>query len=214
MDLEKYTLVQNILLGLTLAAPIGPVNVEIIKRGMNSGFRQAILTGVGAMSADATYLTLIFFGLTAFLNHPTMKIILGMAGSLILIYLGAASIREGFNSTAAETNHQTKRIFKNSYITGFMLAISSPMTIVWWTGIFGALVASQARPQTDLSAFLSCLSILLGCFLWVFFLAALLHWGKKFINDRMTRVISLVAGIFLTGFGIYFLLRTSWIIKM
>ncbi len=89
---------------------------EIIKRGMNSGFRQAILTGVGAMSADATYLTLIFFGLTAFLNHPTMKIILGIAGSLILIYLGAASIREGFNSTASETNHQTKRIFKSSIL--------------------------------------------------------------------------------------------------
>ena len=30
--LENFTLIQNILLGLTLAAPIGPVNVEIIKR--------------------------------------------------------------------------------------------------------------------------------------------------------------------------------------
>lgn len=214
MDLEKYTFVQNILLGLTLAAPIGPVNVEIIKRGMNSGFRQALLTGAGAMSADATYLTLIFFGLTAFLNHPTMKIILGMTGSVILIYLGAASIREGFNSTAAETNHQTKRIFKNSYVTGFMLAISSPMTIVWWTGVFGALMASQTPAQTDISAFLSCLSILLGCFMWVFFLAGVLHWGKRFINERMTRAVSLVAGIFLAGFGIYFLYRTYWLIKM
>jgi threonine/homoserine/homoserine lactone efflux protein len=56
---EKFTLLQNVLLGLTLAAPIGPVNVEIIKRGLNAGFRQAFLTGTGAMCADATYLTLI-----------------------------------------------------------------------------------------------------------------------------------------------------------
>jgi len=210
MNLEKYTLFQNILLGLTLAAPIGPVNVEIIKRGMKSGFKQALLTGAGAMSADATYLTLIFFGLTAFLNHPTMKIILGITGSVILVYMGAASIKEGLGAAAAKS-HQTQRIFKNSYVTGFMLAISSPMTIVWWTGVFGALMTSQAHAQTDISAFLSCLSILLGCFLWVFFLAVALHWGKKFINERMTKAVSLVAGIFLVGFGIYFLFRTYWI---
>jgi len=213
MNLEKFTLFQNIILGLTLAAPIGPVNVEIIKRGMNSGFKEALLTGVGAMSADATYLTLIFFGLTAFLNNTMMKIILGIVGSAILVYLGAASIRESLSAAAAK-NHQTQHIFKNSYVTGFMLAISSPMTIVWWTGVFGALMTSQAPAQTDISAFLSCLSILLGCFLWVFFLAGALHWGKRFINERMTKTVSLIAGIFLAGFGIYFLFRTYWIIKM
>ena len=94
--LEKYTLLQNILLGLSLAAPIGPVNVEIIKRGLNSGFKQAFLTGAGAMCADATYLILIFFGLTSFLNFDFMKIFLGIAGSIILIYLGAISAREFF----------------------------------------------------------------------------------------------------------------------
>ena len=84
----KYTLVQNILLGLSLAAPIGPVNLEIIKCGLNSGFKQAFLTGFGAMCADTTYLILIFFGLTSFLNFAFMKIFLGIAGSIILVYLG------------------------------------------------------------------------------------------------------------------------------
>lgn len=209
----EFTLFQNILLGLTLAAPIGPVNLEIIKRGMNSGFKQALLTGAGAMSADATYLTLIFFGLIAFLDNPIMKILLGIAGSLILIYLGAVSVKDFFGQAAAN-NLQSQRIFKNSYVTGFTLAISSPMTIVWWTGVFGALMASQTHPRADISAFFSCLSILLGCFLWVFFLACALHWGKKFINEKITGAISLIAGIFLIGFGIYFLCRTYMIIKM
>lgn len=93
MILEKYTLVQNILLGLTLAAPIGPVNLEIIKRGLNSGFKQAFLTGAGAMCADTTYLILIFFGLTSFLNFAFMKIFLGIAGSIILIYLDVMSAK-------------------------------------------------------------------------------------------------------------------------
>jgi threonine/homoserine/homoserine lactone efflux protein len=202
--LEKFTLLQNILLGLTLAAPIGPVNVEIIKRGLNSGFRQAFLTGAGAMCADATYLTLIFFGLTSFLNNTFITNFLGTAGSFILIYLSAMSVRDFFKKAAAADDRQ-RRIFKYSFVAGFALAISSPMTIVWWTGVFGALMASQGRIQTSLAAFLSCLSILLGCFLWVFFLAAALHWGKKIINEQLTRLVSLIAGLFLTGFGIYFI---------
>lgn len=199
-------MLQNILLGLTLAAPIGPVNVEIIKRGLNVGFRQALLTGAGAMCADATYLTLIFFGLTAFFNNAAMKIVLGVAGSFILIYLGAMSLGDYFRNAAAVDDRQ-RRIFKNSFVAGFALAISSPMTIVWWTGVFGALMASQGRTQVSLAAFLSCLSILLGCFLWVFFLSAALHRGKKIINEQLTRLVSLIAGFFLIGFGVYFLYR-------
>lgn len=204
--MEKYSLLQNILLGLTLAAPIGPVNLEIIKRGLNYGFRQAFFTGAGAMTADATYLTLIFFGLTSFLNIALMKIVLGTTGSLILIYLGFVSAKEYFCKSAVTTD-KPARMFKNSFITGYVLAISSPMTIVWWTGVFGALMASQAHTQSNLSAFLSCLSILLGCFIWVIFLSTALHWGRRIINEKFIRFVSLVAGICLTGFGIFFLCR-------
>jgi threonine/homoserine/homoserine lactone efflux protein len=203
---EKYSLLQNILLGLTLAAPIGPVNVEIIKRGLASGFKPAFLTGAGAMSADATYLTLIFFGLTAFLNISVMKIILGIGGSLILVYLGALSIKEFFCSTG-DDRKSPRRLFNNSYVTGYVLAISSPMTIVWWTGVFGALLASQSNGPTSASAFFSCLSILLGCFLWVFSLSLVLHFGKKFINEKTAGFISLIAGVFLIAFSFYFMFR-------
>jgi threonine/homoserine/homoserine lactone efflux protein len=202
--LEKYSLLQNVLLGLTLAAPIGPVNLEIIKRGLNSGFKQAFLTGVGAMSADATYLTLIFFGLTSFLNVTWIKIVLGIGGSFMLIYLGYASIKNFFNESAVAKTEK-RSLLQSSFTTGYVLAISSPMTVVWWTGVFGALLASQTDTPNNLFAFLSCFSILLGCFVWVFFLAVALHWGKKFVNEIIMKSISLTAGIVLIGFGLYFL---------
>ena len=200
--MEKYSLLQNILLGLTLAAPIGPVNLEIIKRGLNSGFQQAFFTGAGAMSADTTYLILIFFGLTAFLNIAFMKIILGIAGSMVLMYLGIAGAKEFFRRSDSVRN-LPHRLFKNSFVAGYVLAIASPMTIVWWTGVFGALLASQTKTVTNLSAFFSCFSILLGCLLWVFCLALALHFGKKYVNEKTTGFISLIAGIFLSGFGLY-----------
>lgn len=204
--MEKYTLLQNILLGLSLAAPVGPVNVEIIRRGLKSGFRQALLTGAGAMSADATYLTLIFFGLISFLDIPAIKIILGIAGGVILLYLGLTGIKEFFQKSPAAAK-EPRRLFKNSYAAGYTLAFFSPMTIVWWTGVFGATLAAQTNTVNNVNAFLSCLSILLGCFFWVLFISTALHWGKKIVNDKFMRFFSLIAGAFLIVFGIYFLQR-------
>jgi threonine/homoserine/homoserine lactone efflux protein len=140
-----------------------------------------------------------------------MKIFLGIVGSFILIYLGVMSARDFFSTTnqhkKSNKEPTNRRLFHSSFVTGYVLAISSPMTIVWWTGVFGALLAAQTITRTNISAFFSCFSILLGCFLWVFFLAAALHWGKKIINEKIIRRISLFAGIFLIGFGIYFLYR-------
>lgn len=205
--MENYTLLQNILLGLSLAAPIGPVNLEIIKRGLQSGFRQAFITGIGAMSADLTYLTLIFFGLTLFLKIPFIKIFLALAGSFILIYLGASSVMDFFRKQELDVN-STQRFFKNSYVAGYFITICCPITMVWWTGVFAALLASQPETQAGLSAYLSCLTILLGCFIWVIALSAALHWGKRIINEKFIRIITLIAGLFLISFGISFLYRS------
>ena len=99
------------------------------------------------MCADATYLTLIFFGLTSFLNNAFMINVLEIAGSFILMYLGYSGIRDYFKKTA-QPAACGQRIFKYSFVAGFALAISSPMTIVWWTGVFGALMASQGPVKT------------------------------------------------------------------
>jgi len=202
----EFSLLQNILLGLSLAAPFGPVNVEIVKRGLNSGFKQAFVTGLGAMTADTTYLTIIFFGLVSFLKMPLLKIFFALAGSLILIYLGVTSIKDFLGKTDYDEK-QNRRFFKNPYVAGYVIALSCPITIVWWTGVFGALLASQDSIQTNFSAYLSCLTILLGCFIWIVFLSAALHWGRKIVNEKFIRFVSLIAGMCLAGFGFAFLYR-------
>ena len=207
----EFSLLQNILLGLSLAAPFGPVNVEIVKRGLNSGFKQAFVTGLGAMTADTTYLTIIFFGLVSFLKMPLLKIFFALAGSLILIYLGVTSIKDFLGKTDYDEK-QNRRFLKNPYVAGYVIALSCPITIVWWTGVFGALLASQYSIQTYFFAYLSCLTILLGCFIWIVFFSAALHWGRKIVNEKFIGFVSLIAGMCLAGFGLAFLCRSVHLI--
>ncbi|MCS0542837.1 LysE family translocator, partial [Aeromonas veronii] len=55
-----------VLLGLSLAAPIGPVNAAQLDRGIKYGFLHAWLVGVGAVLADGVYMLIVYLGLVSF----------------------------------------------------------------------------------------------------------------------------------------------------
>ena len=91
-------LIRNILLGISLAAPIGPSGVAVIQNGLTRGFLRAFITGVGVTMADATYLLLVYFGLSSFISIPLIKILIWTLGALVLLYLGARSLQEAVQS--------------------------------------------------------------------------------------------------------------------
>lgn len=195
-------LIQNIILGISLAAPIGPVNIEVIKRGLKHGFLPAFLLSLGAAAADTTYLLLIYFGLSKFINIPIVKTYIWFFGAIVLLYIGYLSVKEFFNRIDLENSNQ--KASRNSFIAGYLITISNPMTIVWWLGVFGAIIGSSIQNVSKTTALIGSLTIILGVLLWFFALAILLHFGKRFINEKTMRHISMFAGIILIGFGLYF----------
>jgi len=198
-----FNLIQNIILGVSLAAPIGPVNIEVVKRGLRDGFWPAFLLSLGAASADTTYLLVIYFGLSNFITIPIVKTVIWFSGSVVLLYIGFLSTKEFFGKVDLQKpNPKTNR---RSYLTGYFIAMSNPLTIVWWLGVFGAIVGSSIQNNSKAAALLNSLTIIIGVILWFFILSLLLHWGKRFINEKSMRYISLISGIAILGFGIYFL---------
>jgi threonine/homoserine/homoserine lactone efflux protein len=85
-----------------------------------------------------------------------------------------------------------------------MITISNPMTIVWWLGVFGAILSSTIQTVTKTTALLNSLAIIIGVVLWFFALSILLHLGKSFVNERTMKYVSVIAGIILIGFELYF----------
>jgi L-lysine exporter family protein LysE/ArgO len=77
-----------VLLGLSLAAPIGPINAAQLDKGIKYGFLHAWLVGVGAMAADIIYMLLVYFGVVHFLNTPFMQTFLWLFGCFVLTYIG------------------------------------------------------------------------------------------------------------------------------
>ena len=195
-------ILQNIILGISLAAPIGPANIAVIKRGLKYGFLPAFLVGLGVVSADTTYLLLIYFGLSNFINIPLVRIAIWIFGALVLFYLGYSSIKEYFGKINLEDSKIKEG--SNSFVVGYMVNISNPMTIVWWVGVFGSILSTSIQNVSQTMALLNSLTILIGVLSWHSLVAVSLHWGRRLINESMMKYISLIFGVVLIGFGCYF----------
>jgi threonine/homoserine/homoserine lactone efflux protein len=191
-----------ILLGLSLAAPIGPINAAQIDRGIRNGFMHAWFVGVGAVLADAIYMLAVYIGVHQFLGTPFMKTFLWTFGSFVLFYTGVESMINAGKVTL-EKNRNKEPLIK-SLLSGFFMSISNPLTILFWLGIYGSILAKAAASYESSQLILYSSAIFIGLLLWDFTMAGISSSFKKYLTPSLLVFISFLSGFSLIGFGIYF----------
>jgi len=191
-----------VLLGLSLAAPIGPVNSARIDKGIKNGFWHAWIVGAGSMVADGFFMLLVYLGLNQFLNVPIVQIFLWLFGAFILLYTGFESILK--MDKVSLSYDRMKESLLRCFLVGFIMSITSPLSIMFWLGIYGSVLAQTAQTQGTSSLLIYSCMIFLGLTIWDLFMAGLTSGFRKFLNMRMLKAISVISGLSLLGFGIYF----------
>lgn len=191
-----------ILLGFTLAAPIGPVNSARLDKGIKNGFWHAWVVGAGSMIADGIFMLMVYMGMVHFLEVPIVQIFLWLFGGIILIYSGIESI-VGANSIKLVDSRGKDSLLK-CFMTGFIMSITSPLSILFWLGIYGSVLAKTAQVNGPSSLLIYSSMIFLGLTLWDILIASLTTGFRKFLNLYSLKAISIISGLSLLAFGVYF----------
>jgi len=175
----------------------GPLTAGTIAKGyreQNAG----IFIALGHAVVEIPLMVLIYFGLGHFFTNPEFKKWIGVAGGLLLIFMGLMVLR-GFRKNMAETAD----LPYNSLVTGIMLTGANPYFFLWWATIGIALIVTAAT---------------FG--IWGLVIFALVHWScdlaweqvvsvsvfrtKHLWTQTVQRVVFGICAAALVGFGIWF----------
>ena len=87
--MEIGLFIKGLIIGISIAAPVGPIGVLCIQRTLAGGTLYGISTGFGAATADAIYGLIAAFGLT-FISHflVEQQNWFRFLGGIFLCYLG------------------------------------------------------------------------------------------------------------------------------
>ncbi len=205
MSLTEFAglVVYGMFVGVALAAPIGPVNIEIITRGLRHGFRSGWLVGLGALTADTIYAVIIVTGLTPIADRPGLRAPLFLAGAVMLGWVGYSSLRSALNPPEVTESEAPRG--RRSYITGFLIAALSPMGIIYWLSVGAALVAEAVDRSGRVGAPVLVGGVFLGLLAWVTTLSVVAQLSRRFVTGPAMRWITGASGVLIIGFAIYFL---------
>ena len=202
-------LLTGIVVGFSIAAPVGPIGVLCIRRSLAQGALMGLLTGLGAATADAGYGFIAAFGVTAVSMFLLDKQLwLSLIGGVFLCYLGIITFRSlpaDDLSTASGGSHLAV------YASTFLLTLSNPTTILSFIAIFAGFGLGAFASYWAASAMV--LGVFFGSTFWWIILSSSVGFFRSRLSQTGMRWINRISGTMILSFGVIALAKAtaSWI---
>ncbi len=201
--METSFLIKGIIIGFSIAAPVGPIGVLCIRRTLADGRVSGLVSGLGAAVADAVYGCIAGFGLTfvsGFLigGQAWLRIV----GGVFLCFLG---IRTFLSGPAEKAAPAAGRSLAGAFVSTFFLTLTNPMTILSFMGIFAGLGIAGAGGDYGAAGALV-LGVFSGSALWWLLLSGSVGALREKVTPRGMQWVNRGAGAIIAAFGLLALL--------
>ena len=197
---------KGLVLGLSIAAPVGPMALLCLRTTLAYGFVPGLMGGLGVAAGDAFYASIAAFGLQAAAVLLTgQSLWLGLLGGLYLVWFGIATMRQPLPQAAAgEGTRQGLRTF----VTTFLLTLANPPTVMIFAAMFASLglVEAQAGTATALAVVAG---VTLGSAGWWVLFAAVVDRMRGRLHGPLFLWVNRISGAALAGFGLWALLQAA-----
>lgn len=196
---EPLMLVKGMLLGLAIAAPVGPIGLLSMQNTLRGGFKAGFITGMGAATADAAYALAALLGLAGVLTLIGDTRYLRVLGALFFLYLAWNTWRKKAELKAAPS---TARDLWAMYSSTCLLTLANPMTILGFVTLFAGLGVDHSDLSTGLWLVAG---VFLGSALWWATLAGACSLVLKKLSEAWLRGIDYASALLLGAFALILL---------
>ena len=204
MDFALFS--QGLLLGFSIAAPVGPIGILCIRRTLAESRAAGFASGLGAATADALYGCVAAFGLTV-VSEMLVRSRAPMAwgGGAFLLWIGWRTIRARPPELDPTTAAPRTRSLWSAWGSTFLLTVTNPMTILSFVAVFAGLgLGSSARGPAAALALVT--GVFAGSAAWWFTLSGSVSLLRTRFTTRGLAWVNRISGAILIAFGVVALL--------
>lgn len=183
---------------LVLSAVPGPSDVAVVARSLASGFRHGVLFTIGVVVADAVFILLAAFGLTALAeNSAEWFNLIKDGGAAFLIFMGVGALSARGTSSDLTPKPASSH---SSLLSGFLITLGDPKAILFYFGLLPVFVDLKVATLADYMVILIAATAVIG----------LVKLGYAWLGSRATvffnnaiarRRLNIFAGCLLIGAG-------------
>lgn len=184
----------------------GPLLVLTIREVARRGFWAGPLLVLGHGLVEISLVIALIFGLSQLIKVGTVSGIIGIAGGIVLIWMGITTIKRGWRRTQfTDLSYIRTNPAKTLVLSGVLGSVANPYFLIWWATIgIAYLLWSLKLGIAGIASFYS--GHILADLGWYTLVSFLLAKGKKVMNDNIYRWLLLVCGFALSGLGSYFII--------
>lgn len=199
--MELPVFVRGLIVGVGIAAPVGPIGLLVIQRTLDRGRVTGLVSGLGAATADLIFGLIAAFGLTLAAQALTSAAtVLSVVGGLFLVWLGVTTFGRPLAPRAAAANEATGRGLWGAWASTLLLTLTNPVTILVFVAILSGAGLLEAGGAVMSGALLAT-GVALGSALWWLLLSGGVSLLRHRVTPAVLRWVNRGAGVLLVGFG-------------
>ena len=203
----------GLIVGILIAAPVGPVNVLCIQRAIERGFWGGVAAGIGSVMGDGLIALCAGMGVGAVSGAVhTHRAIIQSIGGLALIAFG---LRLYFNAprlqmtSEADASKARLRDFAWDIPQTFFLTITNPGAVLGLFAVFGG-VSTFVEVHSTIDVLLMVAAIVSGSMLWWITLSNIIGRYRHQIDAKRLNTVNAIAGFLLALFGAVLIAEVIW----
>lgn len=202
-------IVSGAIIGLIVAAPIGPVNLICIRRTFAYGPLNGFLSGLGAALGDGVFAIITAFGLTAVSQLiEGYSFWLSLVGGIMMVGFGLHTFRADVQlpcNGEGPREGQGSSSLVGALVSTFALTITNPATLFGFAALFAGIAGLAEDDATFFGATLLVGGVVAGSAAWWLTITTITGIFHKHIDAKVMRRINQVFGGLVTSFGVVIL---------
>jgi len=195
--------------GLILQFAIGPVFIFVMNIAVQHSLSDGIAAVAGVTAADYVYIALSVVGVGKLLENDRIKRALGFIAPAVLLLFGMYMLYSVLFAGSAE--NAVRNNPSSGFLSAFALTISSPLTILFWSGIFASRAVEYGLTRRELAVFAFAAGLATFAFLGCGVL--ILSSAAAVIPGMVISALNISVAVLLIGYGVLRMIRAFRISK-